>query len=164
VTNTVAFLRTAALWLIALAVQSAVAVFASFVAGYFPEALAAKLFHDTALEPYAPVVAIVALVLGTVASARIFGGKAALATWVVGLLWLCVGVRDLTAGWRPGWLLQASAWRYITANLFGRSDACGITECLEEFAFTMPATLLVMYSLGAALRRMRMRSLRHSDG
>src|ERR1700733_8322102 len=142
-------------WLIAVIVESVVAVFGSIVIGFFPELLTESLINISVFHPYSPAIAVIALLLGYFFSFRVLKMKGATFTWIVGLLWLGFGVYDTARGWNASWSVEPTSWQYVVANLFGKTSQCSGTECLGEFIYTTPSIALFMYSLGAVAKTIR---------
>lgn len=127
---------------------------ASMILGFLPEGLLGRYYVNTGIEPFAPVIAATALVLGLAFSGRFRNGQGASWVWIFGLLWLAIGIYDLRSGWSPSWSTQHSSWAYAMVNLFGPTSACSGSECLGELLYTMPFTAAVSYSVGAFIRRL----------
>ena len=125
------------------------------VIGFIPEGILSRLYHNTGLEPFAPAIAVTALLLGYFFSHRVFHGCAARWTWSIGVLWLAFGIFDESKFWSASWSPEKTYWQYALANFFGPSSKCGGSECLAEVLFTMPFVASVMYSVGAYLRARR---------
>jgi hypothetical protein len=128
--------------------------------GFLPEALTSRLYYNSGLEPYSPAIAASALLLGYFVSSRVLSSRAAMWTWLVGVLWLLVGVQELTSHWSANWSPEKTRWGYALANLFGPTLKCSGSECLYELFFTTPLAASVMYSIGAYLRERR---LQHAE-
>lgn len=120
--------------------------------GILPEAFLSRYYFNTGIEAFAPAVAVTALILGFAFGGIISKGQGASLAWIFGLLWLGIGILDVRKGWNPAWSPEPSAWAHVKANLFGKTSACGDSECLNELFVTMPFTASVMYSLGAFIR------------
>ncbi len=124
--------------------------------GFLPEALCEKLYYNTGLEPYSPMIAVCAFLLGYFVSFRMFSLRAATWTWTLGLLWLTIGVHELSMHWSFWWSPEKTVWGYVLANLFGATLKCSGSECLYELLFTTPFAASITYSMGAYLRKRRM--------
>ena len=143
-----------------LACHFFVAVAGGMLIGFFPEALVSRFYYNTGLEPYSPAIAASALLLGYFA-ARHLGLRAATWTWTIGVLWLLLGVHELTSGWSASWSLVKTRWEFAFANLFGSTLKCSGSECLYELFYTTPFTASVTYSVGACLRK-RLQTRQHA--
>jgi hypothetical protein len=133
--------------------QCGLGVGASVIIGFVPEAWLARFYVDTVIEPFGPVTAATAFILGLAFSGHLKNGQGASFAWVFGLIWLGVGFHNVRGAWNPQWSNSPSSWDYAIANLFGPTSACQNSECLNEFLVTMPFTASVTYSIGAFIRR-----------
>jgi hypothetical protein len=140
-------------WPMLLAFHFLLAAAGSMLIGFFPEALVSGLYYNSGLEPYSPVIALVAFFIGYLLSFRVLGLRAAEWTGILGALWLLVGVHELTSHWNASWSPEKTRWEYALANLFGSTLKCSGSECLYEIVFTTPFTASVTYSIGAYLQR-----------
>ena len=141
-------------WVASLILHCFVAVGISGLIGFLPEVFLSKLYYNSGIEPYSPASAMTALLLGYFVAPRL-GAKAAMATWVCGVVWMICGVYDTGSGWDPKWSSDPTRWSYVVSNLFGPTIRCSGSECLGELIFTTPFTATVAYSLGAFLSRMK---------
>ncbi len=139
------------LWPVSLIAHYLVAVAGGMMIGALPEAFLSRLYYNTGLEPFAPTIAITALLLGYFVSHRVFRARAATWTWIIGLLWLAFGIYDETKFWSASWSSEKTRAGYALAEFFGPASKCGDSECLCEVFYTMPFVASVMYSLGAYL-------------
>jgi len=158
--------RRLLLWPVLLACHFFLAVAGGMLIGFFPEALIGRAYYNTGLEPYSPAVAVSALLLGYFVSLRLFSLRAATWTWLVGVVWLLVGVHELTKSWSASWSAEKTRYGYALANLFGPTLKCSGSECLYELFYTTPFTASVTYSIGVFLRKRlqtRQRRQRHSS-
>jgi len=140
-------------WPLLLAFHFVLAAAGSMFLGFLPEALVSRVYYNTGIEPYSPMIALTSLLLGYFLSFRILGLRTAEWTWTLGLLWLFVGVYELTSDWNASWSPETTRWGYALANLFGSTLKCSGSECLYELVFTTPFTASITYSIGAYLRR-----------
>jgi hypothetical protein len=143
-----------ATWVISLVLHYLIAVVVSMILGFFPEAAIGKLYYNTGLEPYSPLIALTAFLLGYFVSRRVRGGRAATFVWTLGLCWMLFGVCDTAWSWSP-LTLVATRWEYVLNELFGPTLKCRGSECLGELLFTAPFTASVTYSVGAYFRKRR---------
>jgi hypothetical protein len=148
-------------WLLPWLAQYFVAVAGAMIIGFLPEALLSRMYYNTGLEPYSPMIAATALLLGYFASGFIFNGRAATFVWVIGVAWMAVGIYKTTTYWSASWSPEKTRWGYMLANLFGPTLKCGGSECLGELFFTTPFTASITYSIGAYLRKRR--DVRHES-
>jgi hypothetical protein len=132
-----------------------VAVAGGMIIGFLPEALVSRMYYNTGLEPYSPMIAVTAFLLGYFAAGRIFSGRAATFVWIIGLVWIVFGIYDTTRYWSASWSPEKTRWGYALANLFGPTVKCSGSECLAELFFTTPLTASITYSVGAYLRKWR---------
>jgi hypothetical protein len=142
-------------WAKSLFLHYLVGVVGGMVIGFLPEAELSRIYYNTGLEPYAPAIAITALLLGYFVSVHIGKGRAATSAWVLGLLWMFFGIYDTTRYWSASWSVEKTRWGYVLANLFGPTLKCSGSECLGELFFTTPFTASVTYSIGAYIRKRR---------
>jgi hypothetical protein len=132
-----------------------VAVAGAVIIGFLPEALLSRVYYNTGLEPYSPMIAITAFLLGYFVSHSIFNGRAATFVWIIGLAWMMFGIYDTTRYWSASWSPEKTRWGYMLANLFGPTLKCSGSECLGELFFTTPFTASITYSIGAYLAKQR---------
>src|SRR5215467_181630 len=90
-------------WPMRVALHFLLAVAGSMLIGFLPEGLVSGLYYNSGIEPYSPVIAIVAFFLGYFLSFRVLGLRGAEWTWILGALWLLVGVHELTSHWNASW-------------------------------------------------------------
>jgi hypothetical protein len=135
-------------WPMLVAFHFLLAAAGGMLIGFLPEGLVSRLYYNSGIEPYSPVIALVAFLLGYFLSFRVLGLRAAEWTWILGVLWLLFGVH-----WNASWSPEKTRWGYALANLFGATLKCSGSECLYEMVFTTPFTASVTYSIGAYLRR-----------
>jgi hypothetical protein len=156
--------RRLLLWLVVLVFHFLLASVGGMFLGFIPEAFVSRLYYNTGLEPFSPMIAISAFLLGYFVSFRLLGGQAASWTWIIGLLWLSCAVRELATGWDASWSPEKTRLGYIAANLFGYSNKCSGTECLYELFFTAPFVASIAYALGAFFRNRRLRAAEMEEG
>jgi hypothetical protein len=132
-----------------------VAVAGAMMIGFLPEALLSRVYYNTGIEPYSPMIAITAFLLGYFVSLFIFDGRAAAFVWIIGLAWMVFGIYDMTRYWSASWSPERTRWGYMLANLFGPTLKCSGSECMGELFFTTPFTASITYSIGAYVRRRR---------
>ncbi|MGA3264584.1 MAG: hypothetical protein ABSC47_11130 [Terracidiphilus sp.] len=132
------------IWLFALFGQFFLAVILSTVLGFFPEVVFDSRIQNTALAPFFPVIAIVALLLGYFLHPVVTKRIGATSVWIVGLLWLGYGIWETSSGWSPSWSAEPTRWSYMAHNLFGKTPQCSATECLGELIYTIPFVVSVM--------------------
>lgn len=132
-----------------------VAVVGAMIIGFFPELFMARLYYNTGLEPYSPMIAATAFLLGYFVASSVFRGRSATFVWIIGLGWMFFGIYDTTRFWSASWSPEKTRWGYMLANLFGPTKECSGSECLGELFFTTPFTASITYSVGAYLRRRR---------
>jgi hypothetical protein len=113
------------------------------------------MYYNTGVEPYSPMIATIALLLGYFAARLIFDGRAATSIWIIGLAWMIFGIYDTTRNWSASWSPEKTRWAYMMANLFGPTLKCSGSECLGELFLTTPFTASITYSVGAFLRKRR---------
>jgi len=102
--------------------------------------------YATRLVAFFPAIAFVALVLGIFFSPLLFRGRGATWIWLIGLVFLLVGVEGVWSSWNPAWSPNKTVWQAIRAELFGRTSECSVSECLGEVFSTMPFVVSVSYS------------------
>jgi len=144
-------------WPVSLLAHYFVAVAGSLIVGFLPEAFVSPMYYNTGLEPYSPMIAATAIVLGYFAANRILDGRAATFVWIIGLAWIVFGIYDETKYWSATWSPEKTHWAYALANFFGPTVKCSGSECLAELLYTTPFTASVTYSVGAYLRKWRTR-------
>src|ERR1700688_2226348 len=105
------------------------AMFVSMVVGLYPEAIFERMYYSSWLGALMPACMVIAAVLGYLLTARL-GHAAARWVWLAGLVWLLVGVRELTKDWSPSWSIEKNVWLYAIHSLIG--PKCGDSECLSE--------------------------------
>jgi hypothetical protein len=142
-------------WPLSLVAHYFVAVAGGMIIGFLPEALVSRMYYNTGLEPYSPMIAVTAFLLGYFAAGRIFSGRAATFVWIIGLVWIVFGIYDTTRYWSASWSPEKTRWGYALANLFGPTVKCSGSECLAELFFTTPLTASITYSVRAYLRKWR---------
>jgi hypothetical protein len=136
----------------ALSLHWLVAVMGSFAMGILLEGyLGQALYGRTWIEPFAPFIALTALLMGYVLPSYMPRRRTATCLWLVGVLWLSFGIYDLMRGWRSSWSPEKTRFDYLIANLF--TSRCSGTECLYELFFAVPFIASVAYSLGAYVRK-----------
>lgn len=136
-------------------------MFGGVIAGFIPEVMFGYVIHRTPLEPFAPAISVIAMLLGFYIAPRLLPGGAFLA-WLPGLLWLGYGMWDESRHWNPSWSDVPSRWQYAVNNFL--TTRCGSTECLGELIFTYPFAASVAYSVGAIAGRRRDRCSGASPG
>lgn len=136
-------------WILSLGTHSFVAVAGAMAIGFVPEAKLGQAYYNTAADPYSPVIALVALLLGYFLSRHVRKGQAAEFVWVVGCAWMLFGIYATASGWNSTWSAERSRVAYVLANLFGSTLKCSGTECLGELFFTTPFTATMAYSIAA---------------
>ena len=131
-----------------------VPLMASSALGFLPEATLGQLYHGTAIEPFSPFMAGSAALLGVFVARKLLD-RAALWSWIPGLLVFCFGALELMRWWSPSWDYSPKRWRYAVRNLL--TSNCGSTECLDELFYTMPFVCSIAYSVASyyVLRRTR---------
>jgi hypothetical protein len=123
------------------------------ILGLIPEILLGRLYRFTPIEPFAPAMAMTALLIGYFFSHRLIDrSHIAQWTWTIGTFWFLLGVNDLTRFWSPTRSHGKSAWDYAMSQLFGPNRLCATSECLYELFFTFPFVLSLTYSIGAFVR------------
>jgi hypothetical protein len=140
-------------WLLSLLLHSFVAMAVSAFVGGLPE-VALSRYLDPRIKPYAPIIAMTALVLGYFVSRQI-ASRAATFVWIVGVLWISCGFYSVASSWSREWSTHSTRWSYATANLF--TTSCSETECLNQLIFTIPFVATFAYTLGAWLRKLDLR-------
>jgi hypothetical protein len=146
-------------WLTLLLLHCVFLAVISMAVGLFLEAALGRYWVDTGLEPFAPMIALVALLTGYFAVSPGKRQRAAAWTWTVGVLWLAFGIYDTAWGsdaWNPMWSNQKTRLAYVIANLFSSTNKCRDSECIGELIFTIPFTASVMYSIGAFIKIRRL--------
>jgi hypothetical protein len=143
-------------WLALLFLHCFFLAAASITVGFFLEVALGSYLVNTRLEPFAPMIALVALLTGYFVVSPGKKRRAASWTWLVGVLWLAFGIYDTASGWDASWSHEKSRWSYAYANLFAPPPRCSGSECLGEAIFTMPFTASVMYSIGAFIKIRRL--------
>ena len=125
------------------------------IIGFLPEALISRMYYNSGLEPYSPVIAATSFGLGYFVADRILNGRAATFVWIIGVAWMVFGIYDTTRYWSASWSPEKTRWGYALANLFGPTVKCSGSECLGELFFTTPFAASITYSVGACLRNWR---------
>jgi hypothetical protein len=143
------------IWPISWIANYFVAIAGGMIIGFVPEALVSRLYYNTGLEPYSPMIAATAFLLGYFAAGLILNGRAATFVWIIGLAWMLFGMYDTTKAWSASWSPEKTRWGYMLANLFGPTLRCSGSECLGELLFTTPFTASITYSFGAYVRKRR---------
>lgn len=130
----------------ALFLHYVLAVVGSIVIGFFPEILVENMNPNGILEPYSPMIQIVAGFLGYLVNKRL-GHSAARWIWVLGVAWLAYGAIGDSSYWynSPGY---SSRMQYIWVQFFG---TCSNSECAGQFLFTTPCAISIIYSVAAAI-------------
>jgi hypothetical protein len=143
-------------------VHSFLAIPVAIAVGFLPEAFLSSVYHNTFIEPFTPMIALVALGLA-VLSSRWIRSVAAKWVWTLPLLWFLYGVWELTHSWSPTWDSSSSRWDYAFKELL--SSQCGDSECLGELLYTTPLVASVVYSLAyvVILKRPGIRKFKWSD-
>ena len=142
-------------WPISWLAHYFVGVLGAMIIGFFPEAFVSRMYYNTGIEPYSPMIAATAFLLGYFVAGRILNGRAATFVWIIGLAWMVFGIYDETRYWSASWSPEKTRWGYALANFFGPTVKCSGSECLAELLFTTPFTASITYSIGAYLRRLR---------
>ena len=151
------------LWPLVLIFHFLLAAGGGMLIGFLPEALVGRPYYNTGLEPYSPMIAVSAFLLGYFLSSRLLDLPSARWTWIIGLAWLLFGIWDDTRHWSPMWSVEKTRWRYVLANFFGPTISCSDSECIGELMYTTPFAASVTYSLGAFLRNRRLRRASAAD-
>src|ERR1700733_8725683 len=131
-----------------LAIHFLLAVLGSIAIGFLPEALLGRAYHNTGLEPYSPMILVAAGCLGYRVNKKV-GQSSAHWIWVIGIAWLTYGAFEESSYWAT--TNAPSRMQYVMDNFFGRTAACSASECLEEFLFTTPCAISIVYSIAAAV-------------
>ena len=142
-------------WPLAWVAHYFIAVAGAMIIGFLPEAFASRIYYNTGIEPYSPMIAATAFLLGYLAAGFVFDGRAATFVWIIGLAWMVFGIYDTTRYWSAVWSPEKTRWGYMLASLFGPTLKCGDSECMGELLYTTPFTASIMYSVGAYLRKRR---------
>ena len=125
-------------------VHSLLAVPVAMFVGFLPEALAGRLYVNTPLEPFTPMIALSAVCLA-VFSSRWVASKVARWVWILPLLWFFYNGWDLMRSWSPAWDSSSSRWTYALKELL--SSHCGSSECLYELFATTPLAASAAYAI-----------------
>jgi hypothetical protein len=144
----------------AFGTHALIGICGSFVVGFMPEAILGRAYYNTGLEPYSPMIVLVALLLGFALNADV-GHTAAIWVWVIGFAWLAFGMNSDSRYWYND-PLAVSRSQYIRDNFFGPSLKCSGSECLGELIFTTPFAASVGYSIGAFMGYMKYRRRRNA--
>ena len=142
-------------WFVSCAAHYFIAVAGAMIIGFLPEALVSRAYYNTGLEPYSPMIAFTAFLLGYMVSSSRFNGRAAMFVWIIGLAWMMFGIYDTTRYWSASWSPEKTRWGYMLANLFGPTLKCSSSECLGELLFTTPFVASITYSIGAYIAKRR---------
>jgi hypothetical protein len=115
--------------------------------GFLPEASIGHLYYNTGLEPYSPMILVIAGCLGYWVN-KIVGHASARWIWISGIAWLAYGALDESTYWynSPGY---TSRMQFVIDDFFGRTSTCSSGECLAEFFFTTPCAISIVYSVTA---------------
>jgi len=143
-------------WFLYLLLHCVFLAVASMTLGLFLQVASDHFWVHTVLEPYYPMIALVALLAGYFVASRGQSRHAAAWTWTVGVLWLAIGIYDAANGWDANWSHEKTRWAYAYANLFAPPPRCSSSECAGEAIFTMPFTASIMYSIGAFIKIRRL--------
>src|SRR5439155_14077336 len=117
-------------WPVSWVAHYLIAVAGAMIVGFLPEALVSRMYYNTGVEPYSPMIAVTAFLLGYFTAGLVFGGRAATFVWIVGVAWMSFGIYDTTRNWSASWSPEKSRWGYMVANLFGPTLKCSSSECL----------------------------------
>jgi hypothetical protein len=121
------------------------AVVGSIVIGFVPEIFVEDTNPGSILEPYSPMILIVAGFLGYLLN-KSLGHPAARWIWVLGVAWLAWGaISDSTYWYNSN---ASSRMQYIWVQFFG---TCTNSECAGQFLFTTPCAISIIYSVAAAI-------------
>ncbi len=142
-------------WPLSWVAHYLIAVAGGMIIGFLPEALMSRLYYNTGLEPYSPMIATTAFLLGYFVAGRVSDGRAATFVWIIGAAWMTFGIYDVTRGWSTTWSPEGTRWGYVLANMFGPTRTCSGSECMYELFFTTPLVASITYSVGAYLRQRR---------
>jgi hypothetical protein len=115
-------------WLLLLLLHCVFLAVVSMTVGLLLEAALGHFWTDTILEPFAPLMALVALFSGYFVVSRGQSHHAATWTWTFGIVWLAFGIYDTTRGWEASWSPEKTHWAYAFANLFAPPSRCSATE------------------------------------
>jgi hypothetical protein len=125
-----------------------VSVLGSIAIGFLPEAFVGRMYYNTGLEAYSPLILVVAGCLGYGLNKRL-GHSAARWIWVLGVAWLAYGAFEESTYWYNSG--AATRMQYVLDNFFSRTSVCSASECLGEFFFTTPCAVSIVYSAAAAV-------------
>jgi hypothetical protein len=128
------------------------AVCISLALGLPLEAVAEKHLIATALMPLPPAIVLVGFLLGIFVQRKV-GRRSGIWVWIPGLLWLCLGVQELSSGWEVSWSKQ-SRIHYVFVQLFGSTSKCLGSECLYELVYTWPCFAAISYAGGYLLSQL----------
>jgi len=142
-------------WPLSWAAHYLIAVVGAMIIGFFPEVFAARLYYNTGLEPYSPMIAATVFILGYFVARLVSDGRAATFVWIIGLAWMLFGIYDVTRGWSATWSPEKTRAEFVLANMFGPTTRCSGSECMYELFFTTPFTASIMYAGGAYFRKRR---------
>ena|SRR5271166_5591255 len=132
-----------------------IAVVGSMTVGFLPEAFAPRFYYNSGLEPYSPMIAVAAFLLGYFPSGSVFNGRVATFIWTIGVVWMLFGIYDVTRGWSATWSPEKTLWGYVFVNMFGPTPRCSGSECLYKLFFTTPLTASIAYFIGAYAAKRR---------
>jgi hypothetical protein len=134
-------------FLLSVPIHFFLAVLGSIAIGFLPEASIGRLYYNTGLEPYSPMILVVAGCLGYWVNKKV-GHSSARWIWILGIAWLTWGAWEETTYWynSPSY---ASRMQDVIDNFFGRTSSCSNSECLAEFFFTTPCAISIVYSVAA---------------
>lgn len=123
-----------------------VAVVASMMLGFLPEATLGHYYHGTFVEPLTPFMTISAAIVGMFVGRKLLD-SAAIWVWIPGAIVFLQGAAELMAWWSPSWDYSSSRWIYAVRNLL--TPNCGSTECLYELFGTTPFVCSIAYSVAS---------------
>src|SRR5271165_22141 len=90
-------------WLLLLLLHCVFLAVGSVTVGFFLQIAMDRLWVNTILKPYSPIIALVALLSGYFVVSRGQSQHAAAWTWSVGVVWLAFGIYDAASGWDASW-------------------------------------------------------------
>jgi hypothetical protein len=128
--------------------HSVVAILGSMLIGFLPEAFIGRSYYNTGLEPYSPMILLVAGCLGYWRNKKL-GQSAACWIWIIGVAWLLYGAFEESVYWHNSG--YSSRMQYVSNNFFSRTSVCSGSECLGELIFTTPCAVSIVYSVAAAI-------------
>ena len=97
-------------WPLSLLAHYLVAVVGAVIIGFLPEAFVSKIYYNTGIEAYSPMIALTAFLLGYFVAGFIFDGRTAMFVWIIGLGWLVFGIFDTTQYWNASWSPEKTRW------------------------------------------------------